>query len=590
MSNSYSAHKWWKEAVVYQVYPASFQSTGSGSEPGWGDIRGITSRLDYLQHLGVDVLWVSPIYKSPQVDMGYDISDYRDIDPKYGSLADVDELIKGLRERGMKLMMDLVANHTSDQHAWFKESRKSKDSSKRDWYIWQPAKYDSEGNRQPPNNWLLLLGDANSAWTWDEETQEYYLALFTPEQPDLNWRNPEVREAVHDVQRFWLDRGASGFRMDVINMISKVEGYPDAPITNPGKKYQPGHKYFINGPHLHEYLKEMHEKVLSRYDTITVGEMPAVDDEDEILRIVGADEKELNMIFIFDLVDIDNGETRMDVKEWKTAELRRIVTRWQKVMIDRNGWNSDFIENHDNPRSVTRYCDDSDQYRELGSKLLALVTTTLGGTQFVYQGEELGMRNVPLEWPVEEYKDIEAVNYWKKMTELYPGNDAELKKAKWNLQRKARDHARTPVQWSAEPHAGFCAKDTTPWMRPNDDYKIVNAKAQREANDPDQLSTLQFWKRGLEQRRENKDVFVYGDFDCLDDKHEDVFAYKRSSKTDAFVVALNFSGKDVEWEIPEQSKVEKWVAGNYQKGAPEKAVSGKLALRPWEGVLGVAEV
>lgn len=219
-TNSYSSHKWWKEAVVYQIYPASFNSTGSGSDPGWGDIRGVTSKLDYLKHLGVDVVWLSPICKSPQVDMGYDISDYKDIDPKYGSLEDVDELIKGLHERGMKFMFDLVVNHTSDQHAWFLESRKSKESPRRDWYIWQPPKFDSDGNRQPPNNWLQLLGDANSAWTWDETTQEYYLSLFTPEQPDLNWRNPDVREAVHDVQRFWLDRGASGFRMDVIYMIS----------------------------------------------------------------------------------------------------------------------------------------------------------------------------------------------------------------------------------------------------------------------------------------------------------------------------------------------------------------------------------
>lgn len=266
---------WWKESVVYQIYPASFLSTGSGNAPGWGDIRGITSKLDYLKHLGVDVVWTSPIFKSPQVDMGYDISDYKDIDPRYGTLDDVDELILELKKRDMRLMMDLVVNHTSDQHAWFLDSRSSKTSSKRDWYIWQPAKYDEQGNRQPPNNWGMILGDANSAWTWDEKTQEYYLALFTPEQPDLNWRNPELRAAVHDVLRFWLDRGASGYRMDVINLISKVEGYPDAPIGNPNAQYQPGEKHFANGPHLHEYLQEINDKVLSKYDTITVGEMPS---------------------------------------------------------------------------------------------------------------------------------------------------------------------------------------------------------------------------------------------------------------------------------------------------------------------------
>ena len=588
---SYSTHKWWKEAVVYQVYPASFKSTGSGSEAGWGDIRGVTSKLDYFKHLGVDVVWLSPICKSPQVDMGYDVSDYKDIDPKYGSLADVDELIKGLHDRGMKFMFDLVVNHTSDQHEWFKESRKSRDSPKRDWYIWQPARYDADGNRQPPNNWLQLLGDANSAWTWDETTEQYYLSLFTPEQPDLNWRTPAVREAVHDVQRFWLDRGASGFRMDVINMISKVSGYPDAPITDPNMKYQHGAQYFCNGPHLHEYLKEMHEKVLSHYDTITVGEMPHVNDNKEILRTVGQNEKELNMIFIFDLVDVDNGATRMDVKKFGAPDIRRIVTRWQKTMIDRCGWNSVFIENHDNPRSVSRYTDDSDATRDLGAKLLCLMTTTMGGTQYVYQGEELGMRNMPLDWPVDEWKDVEAVNYWKKMNELYPGNDAELKKAKSNMQRKARDNARLPVQWDDGPNAGFCDQGTTPWMHANGDYKTVNAAAQREFQSDDQLSVLQFWKRGLANRKENKDVFVYGDFACLDEEDENVFAYKRwSEKGDAFVVVLNFSGQEVRWSLPASAKVGKWVAGNYQKGAPEKATSGEVALKPWEGILGTASV
>lgn len=360
-------------------------------------------------------------------------------------------------------------------------------------------------------------------------------------------------------------------------------------------KYQSGNSMYCNGPKLHDYLREMHEKVLSHYDTITVGEMPAVNDDDEILKVVGANAKELNMIFIFDLVDIDNGATRMDVKTWSVSDLREIVSRWQKVMIERNGWNSVFIENHDNPRSVSRYTDGSDAYRELGSKLLCLLITTLGGTQYVYQGQELGMRNVPLSWPVEEYKDIESMNYWKKMNEKFAGNDEELKEAKWNLQRKSRDNSRTPVQWSAEANAGFCDAGTTPWMRANDDYKSVNAEAQRKhsAENDDQLSVLQFWKRGIENRKKNKDVFVYGDFACLDDQHNDVFAYKRWSEAgDAFIVVLNFSGKNVEWTLPakEEGKVVKWVAGNYVKRAPEKALSGKIALRAWEGILGVAKV
>lgn len=333
---------------MLQIYPASFQSTGSGSLPGWGDIKGVISKLDYLKHLGVDVLWMSPIYKSPQVDMGYDISDYEDIDPRYGTLEDVDELIAGLHKRDMQLMMDLVVNHTSDQHDWFLKSRSSKDHPKRGWYHWQPPKYDENGKRQPPNNWAMILGEANSAWTWDEKTQEYYLALFTPEQPDLNWENPDVRAAVHDVLHFWLKRGASGFRMDVINHISKTPGYPDAPITSPGSKYQPGHKWYANGPRLHEWLQAMNREVLSQYDTITVGEMPFVRDEEEILKVVGAKRGELNMIFIFEMVDIDNDDTgfRLTLRDWNTNEVKKIFNKWQTLMIDRDGWNSLFIENH----------------------------------------------------------------------------------------------------------------------------------------------------------------------------------------------------------------------------------------------------
>ncbi|KEQ91912.1 glycoside hydrolase family 13 protein [Aureobasidium subglaciale EXF-2481] len=590
--------RWWKEAIVYQIYPASFLDSGAGDRPGWGDIRGITSKVDYLKELGVDVLWLSPIYKSPQADMGYDIvanssqADYKDIDPVYGSLEDVDNLISELKKRDMKLMMDLVVNHTSDQHAWFLDSRSSKQSSKRDWYIWKPAKYDKDGNRQPPNNWSMILGEENSAWTYDEKTDEYYLSLFTAEQPDLNWENPDVREAVHDVLRFWLDRGCSGFRMDVINHISKVQTFPDADVIAPDHKYQPGYKFYCNGPRLHEWLKNMRAEVLDKYDTITVGEMPFVRDESEILKIVREDEKELNMIFIFEQVDIDNepGKYRMTWRDWDADEIRKIFSYWQRLMIDKDGWNSLFVENHDNPRSVSRYCNDSDEFRELSAKLLCLMMTTLGGTLYVYQGQELGMRNVPVEWSPEEYKDVESINYWKKMNHMHPDNKEKLDFARKVLQRKARDHSRTPVQWSAEPNAGFCKEDVTPWMRVNDDYKEINAEAQRKQDDPDKLSVLQFWKRGLANRKEHKDVFVYGDFQVLDEEDKRVFAYKRASESEAFVLALNFTKDEVKWEVPEAAKVKSWVAGNYTAGKPDKPTSGTITLRPFEGVLGSAEM
>lgn len=505
--------------------------------------------------------------------------------------------------------MDLVVNHTSDQHAWFLDSRSSKDSEHRDWYIWKPAKYDKDGNRQPPTNWAQMLGDANSAWTWDEKTQEYYLSLFTPEQPDLNWENPKVRAAVHDVLRFWLDRGASGFRMDVINLISKVQTFPDAEVTDPTSKYQSGHKFFANGPRLHEFLKDINKEVLSKYDTITVGkssnlvtgcrlpltyfagEMPFVEDENEIIRVVGENEHELNMIFIFSIVDIDNipGASRLTLHDWNASDLRHIVAKWQNVMRERGGWNSLFIENHDQPRSISRYADDSPKYRELGAKLLAMMQTTLSGTLYVYQGEEMAMGNVPLSWDPEEYKDIESINYWKKMQKLCKGDAKKLEHAKLILNRKARDNARTPVQWNNGPNAGFCKQGVEPWMRVNDDYKTINAEAQRQAKEENQLSVLQFWKRGLENRKKHKDVFVYGNFESLDDESDKIFAYKRASQEEAFVVVLNFTGKDVDWRIPKAAKVQSWVAGNYAASSPDKGVDGTIKLRPWEGMLGTAK-
>lgn len=527
-------HRWWKEAVVYQIYPASFlDSNGDG----WGDVKGITSKLDYLKDLGIDVIWLSPIYKSPQADMGYDIADYEDIDPSYGTLADVDNLIQETKKRGMKLVMDLVVNHTSEEHAWFLDSRSSKESKKRDWYIWKPAKYDADGNRQPPNNWAQILGEANSAWAWDEKTQEYYLSLFTPEQPDLNWENPDVREAVHNILRFWLDRGVSGFRMDVINLISKVQTFLDAPISVKDAKYQPGDKYFANGPRLHEWLKELHRDVLSKYDTLTVGEMPFVRDEDEVIKVVGSESGELNMIFNFDLVDIDNvpGDFKYTLHPWDARDVKKIVNRLQRLMLERDGWNTLYVENHDQPRSISRYTDDSDEWRSYGAKLLCLMQTTLAGTLYVYQGEEIGMRNIPKEWGPEEYKDIESINFFKKYRDLYPNNPEKQVLAAEIMQRKARDSARTPMQWSADPQAGFTSG--TPWMRVNTDYPAINV-AEQLANPtpaPGTLSVHAFWKRALEYRKENKDVFVYGDFQMLDMEHEKVVAFRRWGKDRAFV-------------------------------------------------------
>jgi oligo-1,6-glucosidase len=585
---SFSTPQWWKEAVVYQIYPSSFQSH-PGATTGWGSIKGITSRLDYLKSLGVDVVWSSPIFKSPQADMGYDIADYKQIDHRYGTLEDVDNLIAELGKRNMKLMMDLVVNHTSNEHPWFLESSSSKSNPKRDWYIWKkPKSIDADGKPVPPNNWAQILGEANSAWRYDEKTGEYYLCLFTPEQPDLNWENPDVRAAVWDVMHFWMKRGASGFRMDVINLISKVPGYPDAEeVLGPGHKYQPAFKYFVNGPRLHEWLRDMQREVLSKYDTITVGEMPGVSDENEILRTVGAKDGTLRMIFIFDLVDIDKTHVRMALKPWDVKEMKSIITRWQRIMIENNGWNSMFIENHDNPRSVSRYADDSDAYRHLGAKLLALMQTTLGGTLFVYQGEEIGMRNVPKDWGIEEFKDVETINYWKKANEIYANDKEQLEHARSVIDMKARDHARTPMQWDASENAGFCDPGVKPWMRVVDDYKTINADAQMKEDNEGTLSVLQFWQRALKERKEHAAVFVYGDFQELSHEHPNVFSYVRTSDSgEKWVVVLNFSGRPVEWTLPEGLEVSVWSCNNYTSASALKAKTGMVPLKAWEGLLG----
>ncbi|KAL8771161.1 MAG: hypothetical protein Q9209_003332 [Squamulea sp. 1 TL-2023] len=581
------AESWWKEAVVYQVYPSSFKDTNGD---GWGDIKGIASKLDYLKDLGIDILWASPMYKSPQADMGYDISDYKAIDPIYGTNEDIDHLVSELKRRGMKLMMDLVVNHTSEEHAWFLESRSSKSNPKRSWYIWKDPKRDQDGKPQPPNNWSQILGDANSAWTYDEKTDQYYLSLFTPEQPDLNWENPDVRAAVHDVMSYWLDKGACGYRMDVINLISKDQRFPDAePSLGPDRKYHPGGKYFINGPRMHEYLQEIKTKVLEKYGAITVGEMPGVSDINEIIKTVKSGTGELNMIFIFDIVNIDNvpGKVRMTLQEWSVKDLRRIVSKWQSVMIEKDGWNSVFVENHDNPRSVSRYTDDSDEYRTYGATLLALMQTTLNGTLYVYQGEELGMRNFPKSWdPLKDYKDIEAINFWKKSLDLYGDDPEELARQRKVLERKARDHARTPMQWNAGPNAGFADEGVKPWMRVNNDYREVNAEKQL-ADDSEGLSVWQYWQRGLANRKMHKDVFIYGDFEPVGPESEEVFAYLRTGKESGkWLVILNFSGKEVEWDMPKAIVVQGWMAGNYTKGKPDKSLKDSVTLHPWEGVLG----
>ena len=400
-----------------------------------------------------------------------------------------------------------------------------------------------------------------------------------------------MRAAVHDVMAFWLERGACGYRMDVINLISKDQRFPDAPPSlGKDRVYHPGGKYYVNGPRMHEYLREIHDKLLLKYNAITVGEMPGVSDINEIIRTVGSRSGELNMIFIFDLVCIDDvpGKVRMTLQPWTVKDIRRIVDKWQRAMLEHDGWNSVFCENHDNPRSVSRYADDSDAFRNYGAKLLALMQTTLNGTLFVYQGEEIGMRNVPKSWSIEdEYRDIESINFWKKSKALYGHDPERLAEERKVLEKKARDHARTPVQWSTQRHAGFCADNVEPWMRVNDDYRDCNTENQMNALSDDDLSVWQYWQRGLANRKEHKDVFIYGDYETVGLPSEEIFAYLKSGKKGGrWLVVLNMSGKTTQWDIPKEVGIYSWMAGNYMKGKPHKALEGKLELKPWEGILG----
>jgi len=520
---------WWKESVVYQIYPRSFaDSNGDGI----GDLRGIISKLDYLKDLGVNVVWLSPVYRSPNDDNGYDISDYRDIMPEFGALADWEELLTEMHRRGIKLVMDLVVNHTSDEHPWFIEARKSRDNPYRDYYIWRPARDGRE-----PNNWQSFF--SGSAWQYDAPTGEYYLHLFSRKQPDLNWENPRVRAEIYDMMHWWLKKGVDGFRMDVINMISKAPGLPDAPITS-GERYQFGGQYFVNGPRLLEYLDEMKRTVLSHYDVLTVGETPLVSTAHAI-DITNEETGHLNMLFQFEHMDLDAepgaASSRASIRPWRLLDLKQVMTRWQKD-LEGHGWNSLYLSNHDQPRAVSRFGNDG-RYRVESAKLLATFLHTLQGTPYVYQGEEIGMTNVAFE-SIEDYRDIETCNMYREYVEER-GYDPQAVLA--TIHAKSRDNARTPVQWDAGAQAGFTSG--TPWIKVNPNYRTINV-AQALA-DPD--SILHYYRRLIQLRKENP-IIVYGRYDLIVDADEQVYAYTRTLPDDRLLVILNFSADTPVFALP----------------------------------------
>ncbi|MCL4267584.1 MAG: alpha-glucosidase [Anaerolineae bacterium] len=520
---------WWKESVVYQIYPRSFyDSNGDGI----GDLRGIIQKLDYLQELGVNVVWLSPVYQSPNDDNGYDISDYQAIMAEFGTLADWEEMLTGMHERGIKLVMDLVVNHTSDEHPWFQASRQSKDNPYRDWYIWRPGK-----NGREPNNWASFF--SGSAWQYDDLTGEYYLHLFSRKQPDLNWENPQVRTAVYDMMHWWLKKGVDGFRMDVINMISKVPGLPDAPAAGPDR-YQFGGAHFINGPRLMEFLREMKENVLSHYDILTVGETPLVTTQDGIV-ITHEETGALNMLFQFEHMDVDadrgDGASRRSVKAWSLLELKQIMSRWQKD-LENQGWNSIYLSNHDQPRAVSRFGNDG-RYRIESAKLLATFTHLLQGTPFIYQGEEIGMTNVAFD-TIEDYRDIETLNLYRELTgekEADPETVISL------IHAKSRDNARTPMQWDEGLNGGFT--DGDPWIKMNPNYPEINVR--QALADP---NSIFYYYQQLIRLRQQYPVIVYGVYELILDAHEQIYAFTRTLDDDHLLVMLNFSADTAVFTLP----------------------------------------
>ena len=555
---------WWKSAVVYQIYPRSFaDSDGDGI----GDLRGIIGKLDYLAELGVDVLWLSPIYRSPQDDNGYDISDYEDIDPTFGTLADLDELIAGLHARGMRIVMDLVVNHTSDEHPWFVESRSSRDNPKRDWYWWRPARPGHEPGTPgaEPTNWTSFF--SGPAWEYDAATDEYYLHIFTRKQPDLNWENPEVRQAVYAMMRRWLDRGVDGFRMDVINFISKdvqPDGSLPDDITDDLTVYTLGGRFFLNGPRVHEYLQEMNAEVLAGRNLITVAETPGVTVEDARAYTDPAN-REVDMVFTFEHVDLDAapGGTKWDIIPLPLTVLKKTLSRWQDGLAE-VGWNSLYWDNHDQPRAVSRFGDDG-VHRVASAKALGSILHLMRGTPYVYQGEEFGMTNTPFT-ALDQYRDVESLN-WAAQASAAGRSSEEILAA---LAIKSRDNARTPVAWNAGPNAGFTSGE--PWIGLNPNYPEVNAEAAMA--DPE--SVFHHYRQ-LIALRHSLDVVVHGDYRLLLPDDEQVFAYVRALGDQRLLVIANMSGAPVDVDLGPDATL---LAGRVLLAAGGSGQGSTLA--PWE--------
>lgn len=546
-------NNWWKSAVVYQIYPRSFMDSNGD---GIGDLKGITSRLDYLKKLGVDVIWLSPVYQSPNDDNGYDISDYQAIMNEFGTMEDFDEMLFQAHERGLKIVMDLVVNHTSDEHPWFMENRKKEENPYHDYYIWREGK----GENQPPNNWGSCF--SGSAWQYDEEREMYYLHLFSKKQPDLNWDNPKVRQEVFDMMNWWCEKGIDGFRMDVISMISKTEKMPDGKADGLYGDFGP---YCVHGPNVHKYLKEMNEKVLSKFDIMTVGETAGVTVEQAKLY-AGEDSKELNMVFQFEHVDLHGKYGKWADKPMPLVELKRILSKWQTELYGK-AWNSLYWDNHDQPRAVSRFGNDTPKYRETSAKMLATCLHMMQGTPYIYQGEELGMTNYPFE-SLTDFRDIESINAYKEWCE-----DGNIRHEEfWPCMKfTSRDNARTPVQWDDSVNGGFTTG--TPWIKVNPNYKEINAKAELE----DENSVFHYYRKLISLRKQYP-VIVYGKYELLLGEDENLFVYTRELGDEKLLIVCNFSDQEQEFRIPEEFVNAQCLIANMPGSYEEE----KRMLNPYE--------
>ena len=533
--------QWWKRSVLYQIYPRSFaDSNGDGI----GDLNGITAHLDYLKELGINVIWLSPVYQSPNADNGYDISDYRQIMQDFGTMEDFDRMLAEAHRRGIKIIMDLVVNHTSDQHRWFVESRSGVDSPYRDYYIWKEGR-----DGQEPNNWGADFG--GSAWSLDEKSGMYYLHCFSPQQPDLNWENEKVRNEVYDMMKWWLDKGIDGFRMDVISMISKDQSFPDGPVEN---GLYGNHKPFVcNGPRVHEFLREMNEKVLSKYDIMTVGEALGATLEDARLY-AGEDTHELNMIFHFEHVSLgEKVNGKWTCKRVPLKELRAVLNKWQ-TGLEGTGWNSLYWDNHDQPRAVSRFGNDSPLYREVSAKMLAICLHMMKGTPYIYQGEEIGMTN-PYFDRLEDYRDVESIHAYEELTESGLVGREEMMQC---LKVISRDNARTPMQWNKQRHAGFT--EGIPWISVNSNYLSINAEDERKKPD----GVFACYQKLIRLRKE-MDIVVYGEFRGLMEESDSIYAYERLWKGERLLVICNFTEEEQACPLLEDAGQAEEIISNYKE-------------------------